>query len=90
MDANCDEASREAAVPQTLGRVEKQLDRLGDTTQKLVERLDSVTRVSQEPKAPQPERSAYGVQMAERIARIEDGLENNVDRLQSTLDRLEI
>jgi len=82
--------SREAMVPKVLGMVEKQVDRLGDITQKLVERLDSVTRASQESKAPQSERATSGVAMAERIARIEDGLENNVDRLQSILDRLEI
>ena len=90
MDQNC--ASREAIVPQVLGVVEKQLDRLGDITQKLVERLENVTRAASEAKSqqPEPERAAFGVLMAERIARIGEGLEKNGDRLQSVLDRLEI
>ena len=88
MDQNA--CSREAVVPQILGKVEKQLDRLGDITQKLVERLEPVTRASTDAKTPQSERPASGVVMAERIARIDEGLEKNGDRLRSLLDRLEI
>ena len=88
MDAEC--ATREAVVPNVLGMVEKQLNRLGDITQKLVERLETVTRTSTDAKTPQSERPSYGVPMAERFARIEEGLANTGDKLQSLLDRLEI
>ena len=83
-------ATREAVVPNVLGMVEKQLNRLGDITQKLVERLETVTRTSTDAKTPQSERPSYGVPMAERFARIEEGLANTGDKLQSLLDRLEI
>jgi len=90
MDANCGGAQREAVVPKVLGMVEKQLDRLGDITQKLGERLESVTSTSEVAKAPESERPSSGVPMAERIARISEGFENNGDRLQYLLDHLEI
>ena len=90
MDANCGEAQREAMVPKALGMVEKQLDRLGNIAQKLVERLETVTRASTDAKTPQSERPCYGVPMAERFARIEEGLTDTGDKLQFLLDRLEI
>ena len=82
--------NREAVVPNVLGMVEKQVNRLGDISQKLVERLEIVTRTSTDAKTPQSERPSYGVPMAERFARIEEGLTDTGDKLQSLLDHLEI
>ena len=90
MDVNCGGAQREAVVLKVLGMVEKQLDRLGNIAQKLVERLETVTRASTDAKTPQSERPCYGVPMAERFVRIEEGLADTGDKLQSLLDRLEI
>lgn len=90
MGPDCGGAQREAVVPKVLGMVEKQLDRLSDIAVKMQERLDTVTRASTADKPQQSESPSYGVPMAERFARIEEGLESIGDRLQSLLDRLEI
>ena len=81
---------REAAIPHGLNKLEKNLDRLADTTHKLVERLEIVTHAQAESKGAEPPAASHGVPLAERIARINEGLENAVGRLQDVLDRLEI
>ena len=81
---------REAAIPHVLNKLEKSLDRLADLTHKLVERLEVVTHAQAEPKGAEPPATSHGVPMAERIARINEGLENAGGRLQDVLDRLEI
>ena len=87
---NDNSPDREAAVPQVLNLIEKHVDRLTDLTQKLDERLKVVANSQTQEKAEEATRASFGVPLAERIARISEGIENNCDRLQSVLDRLEI
>jgi len=76
-------------VETAINALEHTTERLQDLSQMLVCRLEQVT-CSATPKVEEEKRQEYGTPLAERLAKIDEGLDIAGWNLQSILDRLQI